>query len=191
VLAKYLEYNEVGKLGRVIEIGSGVGLSGIAAAACNAEYVLLTDLPYTLKTIQDNVDATLKAWGDDDDDDDDDDKKDTEKTTCNRTLIEVDVLDWSDLPSKSQSFDTVLSADCVWIPDLVPAFIQTLVHLRSSSSSSSHFRVLLSHQTRSLETDRLLFSGLESNHFKIQQINTHKTLPKEYFVSKIRIYELT
>ena len=166
VLAKYLEEIE-DTLGRVIEVGAGVGLAGLAAAACSATHVVLTDLPYTLKTLKGNVGATLKLW---------------DSTTT--TNIEVTALDWTDLPSTMPSYDTVLSADCVWIPDLVPAFVNTLTHLRSFSKSK-RFRVLLSHQTRSHLTDRLLFSSLESNHFTIKKLHPKITTPK------IQVFELT
>ena len=155
----------------MIEIGAGVGLAGLAAAACSATHVVLTDLPYTLKTIQGNVDATLKLW------------KSTTTTTTTTPNIEVTALDWTDLPSTMPSYDTVLSADCVWIPDLVPAFVNTLKHLRSYSKSK-HFRVLLSHQTRSHLTDRLLFSSLESNDFKIKKLHPKIT------TDKIQVFEL-
>ena len=166
VLAKYLEEREE-RLGRVIEIGAGVGLAGLAAAACSATHVVLTDLTYTLKTINDNVDATLKAWN-----------------SADTTKMEVTALDWTDLPSTLPSYDTVLSADCIWIPDLIPSFVNTLVHLRSFSRSKN-FRVLLSHQTRSHLTDRLLFSSLKSNNFKMRKLNPKLT------TSKIQVFEFS
>jgi hypothetical protein len=65
VLARLLEA-QAGSLvqgRRVLELGAGTGLSGLAAALVGASHVLLTDLPYTIPRLQANVAANPLARG--------------------------------------------------------------------------------------------------------------------------------
>ncbi|RLN62421.1 hypothetical protein BBJ29_004703 [Phytophthora kernoviae] len=81
VLAKFLANNEFFPTGffhnkRVIELGCGIGVPGLAAAALGAKEVILTDMPVailwiqtniqrnqTLNCISDNVRSTSLMWG--------------------------------------------------------------------------------------------------------------------------------
>ena len=56
ILSKFLSKNhDVVEGRRVLELGAGTGLSGLAAAAAGATTVVITDLPYCIERIEGNV----------------------------------------------------------------------------------------------------------------------------------------
>ena len=56
VLAKFLELHPSIVEGKaVLELGAGTGLTGIAAAMLGASEVLLTDLPYVMENLRQNI----------------------------------------------------------------------------------------------------------------------------------------
>ncbi|CAM9270371.1 unnamed protein product, partial [Ectocarpus fasciculatus] len=120
VLAKYLEANPhivAGK--RVLELGSGTGLAGIAAAMLGAKISVLTDLQYTMENLQLNIRNNLN-----------------ETETAGRTAIACSsgrIGDW----------DVILGADVVWVEELVPLLVQALTALAGADTI-----FILSHQVR-------------------------------------------
>lgn len=128
VLARYLEQfpsNVIGK--RILEVGSGTGIVGIAAGVLGAQSVLLTDLPYTLENLQHNLDRNFPP------------------SSPISLVLRVGELDWMDpitYPTKTQ-WDVIVGADVVWIESLIVPLVTTLAHLASSTTT-----VLIAHQVR-------------------------------------------
>eukprot|EP00940_MAST-03C_sp_MAST-3C-sp2_P003115 g3115.t1 len=176
VLAKFLEHafpidNIRGR--NVIELGSGThGIAGLSASALGASSVLLTDLPYALSTLRSNVER--QTW---------------------TSHVSVAALDWTRplaLPKASpSSFDVILAADCVWLPDLVDPFVSTLRHLADlkTSDAAVAFVALLAHQTRSRKTDEKLFRALEEKGFRTTEL-AQKKIPQAFRTDAIRVYAI-
>ncbi len=61
---------------KILELGAGTGLVGLAAAQLGAARVQITDLPYALANIQSNVD----------------------RNAAGSSTVEVRALDWFDPP---------------------------------------------------------------------------------------------
>jgi ribosomal protein L11 methylase PrmA len=149
VLAKYLQRHQDsiihGK--RVLEVGAGTGIAGMAAAWLGAAHTVLTDLPYVLQNLQNNIlhnfDATSLVTED----------------TCMREEKDIEIsaegLDWMDDRSypiyHGQQWDVILGADVVWIESLIPSLVQTLTACANENSI-----VLISHQV----TQNILFGEI-------------------------------
>ncbi|XP_067244869.1 EEF1A lysine methyltransferase 3-like [Chanodichthys erythropterus] len=96
---------------RVIELGGGTGLVGIVAARLGA-HVTITDLSFALSQIERNVDANapLSGWPSD--------------------APAVLPLSWGhDQNRFSSSWDFILGADIIYLPETFPLLLETLVHL--------------------------------------------------------------
>ena len=132
----------------VIELGSGTGLGGLAARASFPETdVTLTDLPEAMDALKENIKLNahlIKAHG--------------------LPRLRALPLDWTTTLTGSlplhiapAGYDLVLAADCVWLMELIPAFVRTLravTHARSL--------VLLAYQERSRSASRALFGTLDA-----------------------------
>lgn len=93
---------------RILELGSGTGLVGLAAAGTWDIPVLLTDLPAIVPNLRRNVDANRAAL---------------------RSSVDVAVLDWRDDAARREErdkFDVVLAADPVYSPEH-PALVAGMV----------------------------------------------------------------
>ena len=64
VLAKYLERGARGAVRgrRVLELGAGTGIGGLAAHALGARVSVITDLRYCLDSLEENMNQTLAKW---------------------------------------------------------------------------------------------------------------------------------
>ncbi len=176
VLAKYLELNpELVANKVVLELGSGTGLTGLAAAALGASHTVLTDLAYVIPNLNKNIDDNRAILG------------------GHITNIESKVLDWfrdetyllSMLDSKrefGQKWDVILAADVVWLEHLVSPLLQTI-----RAHSNKHTELIISHQTRSTECDTLLFAGLNDIFANCEQVAVSAHHPV-YRSHKIQIY---
>ena len=145
VLAKYLEARYPSLAGRrVLEVGAGPGVAGLAAAALGAE-VTLTDLDYCLPNLRAAVARNAHLL----------------KAGAAPPL--VGALDWlapqrSALPGL-QAVDFVLGADVVWVEELIEPLVRTLAWLLAGAATPPPV-VLLAHQTRSTRGDELLHAQL-------------------------------
>jgi predicted nicotinamide N-methyase len=171
VLAKYLEKNAQklvsGK--RILELGSGTGLTGIAAVFLGAKNVLLTDLSYTLNQLNYNVAANCNA----------DELRDN--------AVVVAELDWAredTYPSPFIIFDTVVAADVVWIEELVVPLVNALSRL----CTKDYTVLVLSHQSRTQRCDDLLFSTLKQKGF-IMSKEPEGSLDANYSAPRVSIYK--
>ncbi|KAG6404211.1 hypothetical protein SASPL_136451 [Salvia splendens] len=96
---------------RLLELGSGTGLVGIAAAAVLGAAVTATDLPHVLPNLQFNVDANAGALA-----------------PCGGH-VRVAALSWGDeaqMEEVGAEFDVVLGSDVVYHDHLYEPLLQTL-----------------------------------------------------------------
>jgi predicted nicotinamide N-methyase len=116
----------------VLELGAGTGFVGIAAAFLSPIKIILTDLEYTVKLINDNISLNKGAISHNQEKrhDNNEDNNDNQKIIqCN---CECQVCDWFDPPPiKVFGFmsiypEIILIADCVWVEELVDPLMNTL-----------------------------------------------------------------
>ncbi|EGT40055.1 hypothetical protein CAEBREN_10076 [Caenorhabditis brenneri] len=88
---------------KVLELGSGTGVCGIALASLGAE-VILTDLPERIPLIEKNVKVNQKLTGD---------------------RIKIQVLDWTK-DTIPEGLDIVVAVDCVYYNSTIDPLIQLL-----------------------------------------------------------------
>ena len=121
---------------RVLELGAGTGVAGISAALLGARSVTLTDLDYCLPSLEVNANASGVA-----------------------DIVSVQLLDWlkPDVSSLKE-IDVILAADVIWLKKLVQPLVELLERLAQTSSRG--LKIVLSHQTRSTQTDAEMFARL-------------------------------
>jgi predicted nicotinamide N-methyase len=85
---------------RVLELGAGAGLAGLACAVHGAARVVLTDLPENLPLLQRNA-------------------------ARNELDVSVAPFDWM-APNLGEQFDVVLAADCVFWPELFEPLLNAI-----------------------------------------------------------------
>eukprot|EP00467_Chlorarachnion_reptans_P002599 CAMPEP_0114520848 /NCGR_PEP_ID=MMETSP0109-20121206/19852_1 /TAXON_ID=29199 /ORGANISM="Chlorarachnion reptans, Strain CCCM449" /LENGTH=305 /DNA_ID=CAMNT_0001701875 /DNA_START=210 /DNA_END=1124 /DNA_ORIENTATION=- len=183
VHAKYLEHSISSELkgAKVLELGSGTGLVGLAASLLGAE-VWITDLPYTLPNMKKNVERNAKS------------------IEAKGGAIHAVALDWKKpedaleyIPLKS--IDFVLASDVVWVEWLVSPLVKTLNfiarlnHRKDGKSERRGPRFLVAHQTRSTATDKHLWDELKKNSFEINKLDSKVMHPK-FRTPKVNLFEL-
>lgn len=162
VLAKYLEKNSHVVSGkRVLELGSGTGLAGIAAALSGADLTVLSDLPYALDNLWHNIHSNIN-------------ESDINCRVFSRGLDWSDPktylfpdgvvsLDGSMQSGQYQEWDVILGADVVWVEDLVPSLVKALRALVGPSTT-----LILSHQVRAVVRKNINYS-----YFKLFAITSY------------------
>eukprot|EP00520_Triparma_pacifica_P004224 CAMPEP_0118664068 /NCGR_PEP_ID=MMETSP0785-20121206/17795_1 /TAXON_ID=91992 /ORGANISM="Bolidomonas pacifica, Strain CCMP 1866" /LENGTH=266 /DNA_ID=CAMNT_0006557909 /DNA_START=166 /DNA_END=963 /DNA_ORIENTATION=+ len=115
---------------RIIELGAGVGLTGIKLSKAWGSHVILTDLPSALPLLQSNIDANPS----------------TASVTC--APLAWGTSDWSSVvsmcetffpatsPPSPRPFDLIIAADCVYWEELHAPLRSTLLSLLSSAPDS-------------------------------------------------------
>ncbi|EQC40720.1 hypothetical protein SDRG_01792 [Saprolegnia diclina VS20] len=195
VLAKYLEQQPRGSPHsvagrRVIELGAGTGLVGLAAAFCGADDVLLTDLAYTLANTNHNIALNKERL------------RALHPTQTTRAAE----LDWfhRDFPSSLQldAADVILGSDIVWVETLIPALVATIERLLrwplTPGRSKKNRLMLLSHQTRSSASDDMLFRLLGHAGLSVRRLldspddvsRVAAVYPDGSMAEKIRLFEI-
>jgi len=117
VLAKYLELLKDGLSGKtVVELGSGTGAVGLAAAALGA-HVIISDLQENLHLLQHNIDKNKDL----------------------NLVVEAAVLKWGDSNAikavrDTQDLDYILVADCVYYDESLEDLTKTIEGLSTSKT---------------------------------------------------------
>ena len=107
--------NEQNKTPKIVELGSGCGVVGIALAQLYRCNVTLTDLPDAMDTLQTNIAQAKRAQG---------------------SSMRARVLDWfQETPTADwyDDLDLIVMADCTYNPDTAPALVNTVVTLSQRS----------------------------------------------------------
>ncbi|XP_058076831.1 uncharacterized protein LOC131225327 isoform X2 [Magnolia sinica] len=122
---------------RILELGSGTGLVGIAAAAILGAHVTITDLPHVLPNLQFNANTNATA------------------VASNSGVVDVRCLRWGepeDMASIGHQFHLLLASDVVYHDHLFHPLLQTLsfflqgdvglvmAHLRRWKKDSAFFK---------------------------------------------------
>jgi len=152
----------------VVELGSGCGLVGIAAAALGAARVVLTDLPYCSRLCEANIEANrcviiAEQQGS------------GTRSPPNGKAVNVEFLDcdWyraPELPERllSMEVDIVLVADCVWVEELVEPLLTTLDAITEVHPGVA---ILMSYQRRGRAADDALWTGLHARFGTVEVID--------------------
>eukprot|EP00058_Branchiostoma_floridae_P012112 XP_002597600.1 hypothetical protein BRAFLDRAFT_123123 [Branchiostoma floridae] len=162
ILSQHLvSHRELVRAGRVLEVGAGVGLPGLVAAALseNPSGVVMTDY------VEDAVDLMdmniAETFGEDN----------------NRP--QAAIMDWDDDPSVLQehhgTFDVIIGSDVVYWPVLIQPLIRTVKALLSNKPTS---RFLMLYSRRNPIADKLLFQTalkyrLDSRELSLEQNTVH------------------
>ncbi|XP_023319490.1 protein-lysine methyltransferase METTL21D isoform X1 [Eurytemora carolleeae] len=159
VLAKYLELCDVsGKT--VVELGSGTGFVGLAAAALGIKKnklggsVILSDLEENLDLLNHNINKN--------------------KAVCEK--IKAKVLKWGDRKAVQEilqgiKVDFLLVADCVYYTESIEDLVNTLLELSNSTT-----QLLVSYEDRDSTAKIELqnkFSSLMNHHFNSSEVPLH------------------
>jgi hypothetical protein len=118
LLAKLLEHSDdIVRNKHVLELGSGCGVCGLAAATLGARHTTLTDLPDVLPSLEANVMRNLETI--------------QHSNFTDDVPLTVRECDWMQPPSDllQRRFDVILVADCVWTEDLVEPLMSVLKSL--------------------------------------------------------------
>jgi len=127
---------------KVLELGSGTGIAGIAAAAEGAD-VLLTDKDFLVPLMANNIRLNQ-------------DQMEFGSADC-------EAFDWTAPPPKEVSgatWDVILGADLVDSPADVPLFADALASLLGPDGAAAGATAIYAHDPQSQELDRNLQSAL-------------------------------
>jgi len=104
---------------KVVELGAGTGVVGLACAAMGAREVILTDLPYALDNLRGNVRRNERVWR----------EGGREGGQVHACDVRVEEGDWfAPSPPSSQvtGVEVVVAADVVWLNELVEPLVKYL-----------------------------------------------------------------
>ncbi|RLN98899.1 hypothetical protein BBJ28_00018969 [Nothophytophthora sp. Chile5] len=154
VLAKFLTNDAYFPHGffenkRVVELGCGIGVPGLAAAVLGAEEVLLTDMPMAIPWIQANIDRNQTAGQ-------------IANTVC------ADALMWGEQEHRDQrAFDVILCSDLVYgEPEISHKLAQTIASL-----SHADTLVVSAHEARFAgDRGQSFFASLRKQRFAVELV---------------------
>jgi len=163
LLSRYLIRQTPFPFHKIIEIGSGMGLAGLALARGKPEdlELYLTDQENML----DLMNANIRLNGETD-------------------RVQARVLNWGEpLPAFCRGVDLVLAADCAYLEGAFPLLEQTLLDL----TENSDVPILLSYKRRRA-ADRKFFRAMAKN-FTIEELTDYPEFP-EFHKQRLFLFEL-
>lgn len=164
VLAKFLDREPLQLAKHVIELGSGCGLAGLAAAALGAD-VVCTD-------IADVANGVLAANA-------------ARNRESLRGKLEVAVFDWQ-VPSHLAKFELVLAADCVYNLKSVLPFVSAV----SAVIQPKLGKALVAHKRRHKNVDEALVHAFEQANFRLKEIPYDRQDP-DFCNKLVTIFEIS
>lgn len=177
VMTKYLEKlaakeGDAWRSLRVLELGSGTGVVGIAAALLfRPAHLRMTDLPAQLPLMEQNLQAARGAVT-------------TAEARAALERVLVAPLDWAAPNEAAGSFDVLLASDCIWPKVDNALFVNVL-----SALATPRTRVLLAYEYRS-ETCRQTFFAPAQQHFTFTRVPNEELHP-DFRADDIELYSLT
>jgi len=136
---------------KVLELGSGCGIVGLALAAMRGScHVLLTDLPSAEEISQRNLQYSQKQLQGD---------------------VSFQIFDWDDPVPPSTSPDIILIADCTYNPDSAASLVRAIEKCVNGSRETI---IALAHKKR--HDSETLFFDLMEKHFQIVNHSEFSTL---------------
>lgn len=156
LLARYIEkVPNIVKDKRVIELGSGCGVVGVAAAICGCKEIVMTDLSYALPLMKENVEINRAAWNDKD------------------VVVSCKECDWFQPPrldellcGNNNKADVLLVADCVWLSSLIAPLLQTLNQYTRDSTE-----LFITYQQRGKDAHDCFMEGIHKL-FEVVDVDT-------------------
>ena len=129
---------------RVVELGAGCGLVGIAFAQLAKSDVTLTDLDDASEILRTNIDAAVPLPG---------------------STLRAEVLDWEvDSTDRfNAKYDVIIVSDCIYNPDSTPHLVETLHRLTRSCPEA----VILVGFKRRHTADALFFQLMQQKEFQV------------------------
>lgn len=164
VLAKFLDREPLQLAKHVIELGSGCGLAGFAAAALGAD-VVCTD-------VADVANGVLAANA-------------ARNRDSVRGNLKVAIFDWQ-VPSQLAKFELVLAADCVYNLKSVVPFVTAV----SAVIQPKLGRALVAHKRRHDDVDEALVHAFEQANFRLNEIPYGRQDP-DYCSKSVTIFEIS
>ncbi|MCJ1306452.1 hypothetical protein MMC25_000094 [Agyrium rufum] len=160
---------------RVLELGSGCGVVGIAfAQLVKKASVLLTDLPEAMPILQHNV---SKAKG-----------------LAAQSTLQSQVLDWENDEALSQlldvqKFDLILVSDCTYNTNSIPSLVKVLEKLVIGCRPHIFLATKTRHDSENLFFDLMKEKGIEvQNREEFSRSKNWEHLPSSGLIPKIEIY---
>lgn len=140
LLARYAINKKFG--GKIVELGSGTGLTGLALAKANpSAHVYITDQDMMLPLMENNIQINELQH-----------------------QVEAKVLDWGEpLPAFCKDVDVILAADCVYLESAFPLLNQTLLDLTENGAP-----IFMAYKRRR-KADKNFFKKVRKN-FDIHEI---------------------
>ena len=145
---------------RVIELGSGIGLLGIALSTI-CKSVVMTDLPKMLDILKRNFERNKSLF-------------------CQQKpfLYSVTSLEWNnktEIQNLNPPFDIIVGSDITYEEEHIPSLVETLLQL-----SNDDTEIFIGYEERKMSSESLFFKLVEV-HFEITETvdvrNLHDSIP--------------
>ncbi|KAE8707095.1 pyridine nucleotide-disulfide oxidoreductase domain-containing protein 2-like isoform X1 [Hibiscus syriacus] len=153
--------SENGRKLKILELGSGTGLVGIAAAVTIGANVTMTDLPHVIPNLKFNADANADV------------------VARRGGTVDVTPLRWgeaNDMEVIGREFDLVLASDVVYHDHLFEPLIQTLRFLLNGGARGGEKKVFVMAHLRRWKKDSTFFKKAKKL-FDVEVLHTDP--PKE------------
>ena len=159
---------------KVLELGSGCGIAGIAFAQLWPQcQIFLTDLPEAMDVLATNIGKAAPAVG---------------------TKLSCALLEWGEAPPealRSIIFDVVLVSDCTYNSDSIPALVKTL---SMTAATSPNVLILISlkvrHSSEAVFFQLLIAAGFrELGHTSVSLPTQGRSATDQALYDQIEIYE--